>query len=76
MTEINKNNRKQLIQNSDERTSNSAKIYFKEKISFYGVKNATVHKIAKNNFNSIKDKPKSTIFALCEILFKSGYFEE
>jgi 3-methyladenine DNA glycosylase AlkD len=68
--------RNELVQNSDENTHNSAQRFFKEKIKLYGIKNATVHKIAKRYFEMIKEKPKSTIFELCEILMQSGFIEE
>jgi len=68
--------RKELLDNSDETTRNSSKRYFKEDIKVYGVKTATVIKIAKKAFKQIKDLPKDEIFDLCEELWASGIMEE
>lgn len=68
--------RKELLDNSDETTRNSSKRYFKEDIKVYGVKTATVIKIAKKAFKQINDLPKDEIFDLCEELWASGIMEE
>jgi len=68
--------RKELKQNSDEKTKKSGRNFFKEKIKLYGVKTAVVNKIAKEYFKDIKDKKKSEIFDLCGELWQSGYMEE
>ena len=68
--------RKELKQNSDEKTKKTAQTFFKEKIKTYGVKTPLAIKIGKESFKNIKDKTKAEIFALCEELLKSGYIEE
>ncbi|MDR0694439.1 MAG: DNA alkylation repair protein [Prevotellaceae bacterium] len=68
--------RKALKENADAKTAASAQYFFKEKIKTIGVKSAVVHKIAQAHFKIIKGKSKEEIFALCEILWQSGYIEE
>ena len=54
--------REALIASADEKTRNQSEYFFKEQITVYGVKSATVQKIAKEIFAEIKDKPKAEIF--------------
>ena len=68
--------RLELKRNSNEKTRQTNRNFFKEKIKLYGVKTAVVSKIGKKYFKEIKDKKKSEIFYLCEELWKSGYMEE
>ncbi len=68
--------RKELEQNSDENTKESGNRYFKEEVQLYGVKTATVGKIAKGYFQEIKDRKITEIIKLCEELWQSGYMEE
>jgi len=68
--------RQTLIENADEKTRQQSEYFFKEQVTVYGVKSATVQKIAKEIFAEIKDLPKAEIFALCEKLWQSGYMEE
>jgi len=68
--------RRELVNNADEATKKSGKRFFKEEVKLYGVKTATVTKISKEAFKSIKDLPKEEIFNLCEQLWKSGMLEE
>lgn len=68
--------RSDLIKNSDEKTKNGFHRYFKEEVKFHGVKMHLVDKVAKEYFQTIKDKHKEEIFSLCEDLLKSGYCEE
>ncbi len=65
-----------LKDNIDEKVLNSGKKYFKEEVKVYGVGVATVTKIGKLFFESIKNSPKQDIYDLCEELWKSGYSEE
>ena len=65
-----------LLENGDEKTRKQSEYFFKEQITVYGVKSATVQKIAKEIFAEIKEKPKAEIFAACEKLWQSGYMEE
>jgi 3-methyladenine DNA glycosylase AlkD len=50
--------------------------FFKEKVTAYGVKTATVTKIARKYFQEVRPLGKREIFALCEELLKSDYTEE
>jgi 3-methyladenine DNA glycosylase AlkD len=68
--------RQTLIASADEKTRKQSEYFFKEQVTVYGVKSATVQKIAKEFFAEIKDKLKAEIFALCEKLWQSGYMEE
>ncbi len=77
MTNILDEIRAKLNENIDENTRETGKRYFKEQVTLYGVKTATVEKIAKEFFNIIKtDKNKAEIFVLCDQLWQSGYMEE
>lgn len=76
MHDIIKTFRQELKQNIDEKTQKNSQHFFKEKIQFYGIKVPVVHKISKELFKSVKDKTKSKIFELCEILWQSGILEE
>lgn len=68
--------RRELVISADEAIKKSGKRFFKEEVKLYGVKTATVTKISKEAFKSIKDLPKEEIFNLCEQLWKSGMMEE
>ena len=70
--------RKKLKNSADEKTLNSSHHFFKEneRAKVWGVKAPTIYKIAKAFFLEINGLQKVQIFALCEELWKSGYFEE
>jgi 3-methyladenine DNA glycosylase AlkD len=68
--------RADLAANADEKTKQSAQHFFKEQAIFYGVKTATVEKIAKKYWPQVKTYGKMQLFDLCEELFKSDYTEE
>jgi 3-methyladenine DNA glycosylase AlkD len=68
--------RQTLIENADEKTRKQSEYFFKEQVTVFGVKSATVQKISKEIFAEINDKPKTEIFAACEKLWQSGYMEE
>ena len=68
--------RRQLKSSADEKTRQSSRRFFKEKVRPYGVKSSIVGRIAKESFKSVKDRKKSEIFALCGKLWRSGYMEE
>jgi 3-methyladenine DNA glycosylase AlkD len=76
MNEIINRIRQILAENADEKTRKQSEYFFKEQITVYGIKSATVQKIAKDIFTEIKEKPKTEIFAMCEKLWQSGYMEE
>jgi 3-methyladenine DNA glycosylase AlkD len=68
--------RKELEENSDAKTKNSFRRFFKEEVKCYGVKTGIVGKIAKKYWNEIKDSDKEEIIKLCEELYSSDYTEE
>lgn len=70
------NLREELINNADEKTKLSGERFFKESVTMYGIRSATVIRIGKDYFKTITDKNKSHIFSLCEELWKSGIMEE
>ncbi|MFA5108503.1 MAG: DNA alkylation repair protein [Candidatus Micrarchaeia archaeon] len=68
--------RKELEENADVHTKNTAQRFFKERIKVYGVKTALVSNISRKYFNEIEGAKKEEIFKQCEELFSSGYMEE
>jgi 3-methyladenine DNA glycosylase AlkD len=68
--------RNDLKQSADEKTRSNYAHFFKETVSFYGVENARVSKIARQHFPEIKPLSKVEIFTLCDELLKSDYCEE
>ena len=76
MLEIVTNIRKDLKKNSDKKTKESSKRFFKEEVLVYGVKSAIVSEIAKKYFKYIKELNKKELFLICEELLKSNYCEE
>ena len=68
--------RAELIRNSDEKTKQSGKRFFKEEVNFIGIRSAVLSRICKEYYNALQDKSKSNIFSLCEELWKSGIMEE
>ncbi len=76
MSELIDEIRKELINNSDEKTRLSGERFFKEEVKMYGIKSALVINISKEFFKAMQDKSKAHIFSLSEELWKSGYMEE
>src|SRR3990170_2427841 len=68
--------REDLKANADEKTKASFQRFFKEKVTYYGVKTETVGKIAKKHWNEAKLLSKGEVFGLCEELLRSGLTEE
>lgn len=68
--------RDDLHANSDEKVKAGASRFFKENISVYGVKTATVSSISKSFIKQIKPFGKEFTFSLCEQLWASGNMEE
>jgi 3-methyladenine DNA glycosylase AlkD len=68
--------RADLKANADDYTKQSAQRFFKENIKVYGIKTATVEKIAKKYWPQVKPLGKPEIFHLCEQLYSSDYLEE
>jgi 3-methyladenine DNA glycosylase AlkD len=68
--------RRELLCNVDEKTKLSEQNFFKESVSFYGVKTSVVTTIARSYFKNLKLLGKNQVLGLCENLFKSRYSEE
>ncbi|MCK5848758.1 MAG: DNA alkylation repair protein [Caldisericia bacterium] len=68
--------RKTLKDQSDPIVENSTQRYFKKNINAYGIKSATVKKLAKEHYSTIQKASKEDIFNICEKLWQSGYLEE
>ncbi len=68
--------RQELNSHADPEIQKTSQRFFKEPISCYGMKTATVIAIAKTYWKEIKLRDKQEIFALCEELYRSGYMEE
>jgi 3-methyladenine DNA glycosylase AlkD len=76
MNQIISNIRKLLIENSDTKTQESGKRFFKEEVKLYGVKTAVLDKIGKQYLADIRDLNKTEVFKLAEELWMSGFMEE
>ena len=76
MSRIIENLRTELKANVDEKTQASAQKFFREKITFYGVKTPAVGKIAKKYWPEVESLSKVEVFGLCEELYCSGFIEE
>jgi 3-methyladenine DNA glycosylase AlkD len=68
--------RQDLKNSADPDTQKSFQKFFKEEVQYYGVKTATVAKIAQKYWKGIKSRDKKEIFKLCEELYSSRYTEE
>src|SRR4030042_2446574 len=68
--------RRELKQQADEKTKTNYKNFFKENVTFYGVNNSLVNKIAGRYFREVKPLGKKEVFGLCEELLKSDFSEE
>ncbi len=68
--------RQELNNHADPEIQKTSQRFFKEPISCYGMRTATVIAIAKTYWKEIKLRDKQEIFALCEELYRSGYMEE
>jgi 3-methyladenine DNA glycosylase AlkD len=68
--------REELKASADEKTKKTFQRFFKEEVTYYGVKTGTVGKIAKKYWNEVKSLGKKEIFSLCEELYRSNYTEE
>jgi 3-methyladenine DNA glycosylase AlkD len=76
MDQVIKHIRQELKAQADPEFRKTLERFFKEEITCYGVKTATVMGIAKKYWKKIKDRDKQEIFALCEEFYQSGYLEE
>ena len=68
--------RQELTSQADPEIQRTSRRFFKEEVSCYGMKTASVIAIAKKYWKEVKDRPKGEIFGLCEELYQSGYMEE
>ena len=68
--------RQELKEQSDAATRQSFQRFFKEKVTGYGVKTATVRKIAQKYFKEVRPLGKKGIFALCEDMLRTDHMEE
>jgi len=68
--------RQELTAQADPEIQKTSRRFFKEAITCYGMKTASVIAIAKKYWKEVKDRPKAEIFDLCEELYRSGYMEE
>ncbi|MEI6678513.1 MAG: DNA alkylation repair protein [Mariniphaga sp.] len=68
--------RRDLNENSSEELRKSTQHFFKDEIRCYGIKSAATGLIGKAYLKTIKNKPKTEIFKLCEELWQSGLLEE
>lgn len=67
---------KDLDDHIDDRTRNSSGYFFKEAVSFRGVKIAEVNRISKQYFLQIQHVNKQGIFSICQELLKTDYGED
>jgi 3-methyladenine DNA glycosylase AlkD len=68
--------RQELAAHADPEIRRTSKRFFKEEITCYGMKTATVLALAREYWREVKDRSKPEIFALCEELYRSGNLEE
>jgi 3-methyladenine DNA glycosylase AlkD len=76
MNQIIQQIQQELRVNADPQTKKTFQRFFKEQITYYGVKTATVKKIAKKYLKDIKPLKKQEIMSTCEQLLSSDYTEE
>jgi 3-methyladenine DNA glycosylase AlkD len=76
MSQVVQRVREELKASADEKTRQSFQRFFKEEVAFYGVKTATVGKIANAFWSEVKSFDKKKVFALCEELYRSDVCEE
>lgn len=68
--------RAELVAAADESIRQSSRRFFKEPIQCYGMKTATVTKIARSFYGAASADGKAALFDRCEDLFASGLMEE
>jgi len=67
---------KDLEEKSEPAIRESNRRFFKEEIKLHGVKIPLVLKISRESFKRLKGNDRKEIFALCEQLMDTGYWEE
>jgi 3-methyladenine DNA glycosylase AlkD len=68
--------RQELKQQADAAIVSSSRRFFKEPVTLYGVKTASVTKIARDYFRQVKPLGKRGVFALAETMLQTDYCEE
>lgn len=68
--------RLELQRKADDQTKSSYQSFFKEKVTYYGVKASIINEIARLYFQEVETQDKKEIFGVCEELLKSDYCEE
>ena len=68
--------RRELREHADAQILDTNRRFFKEEIKAYGMRSATVARIAKKFLPELRHKDKVAVFRLAEQLFSSGYMEE
>ncbi len=68
--------RAELVAGADESIRATSRRFFKEPIQCYGMKTATVTKIARSFYGAASADGKAALFDRCEDLFASGLMEE
>jgi 3-methyladenine DNA glycosylase AlkD len=76
MSQVVQRVREELKASADEKTRQSFQRFFKEEVTYYGVKTATVGKIANGFWSEVKSLDKKKVFSLCEELYHSNVCEE
>lgn len=66
--------RAELRESVDAKTKASSQMFFKEKVTAYGVRTKTVNIIAKKYYKKLNGNAE--VFKVCEELFRSGMLEE
>jgi 3-methyladenine DNA glycosylase AlkD len=75
LTQILEDLRKRLESLASERVRLQSTHFFKEEVLFHGLKSDQVRDIAKGYYLKIKNEGKEHVFALCDELWHSPYFE-
>ena len=68
--------RAELVAAADDSIREGGRRFFKEPIQCYGIKTATVTKIARSYYHEASADGKAALFDRCEDLFASGLMEE
>ncbi len=68
--------REELQKNATKKNKEGFQNFFKEPVTFYGVRTGIVRDIAKKHWVEVKKLPKQELFQLCEELYKSNLCEE
>lgn len=75
-TDIISEMQKDLDDHKDEKTKNSSVHFFKEPVSFRGVKSVDINRISRQYFLKIRHEGKQNIFKACRELLETDYSED